>query len=296
MSANAEVAVLVNATSGAGASADVVVRLEDIFRGAGVKANIAVLSAGESIAAAARRLQAGNPRAIVAGGGDGTVNAVASVLVGTETALGLLPLGTLNHFAKALGIPMEIEGAAKVVIAGRVRKVDVGEVNGRVFLNNSSLGLYPQLVRSRQEQQRLGRGKWPAFAWALATVLRRHPFLHLQLEIDGKMVTRRTPLVFIGNNRYHLEGLKIGDRDRLDGGKLSLCILRHNGRLGLLRLGLNALLHRLRNGQDLETMMLDECHIASHRGRLHVATDGEVSSIDIPLRYRVRPLALGVLA
>jgi diacylglycerol kinase family enzyme len=296
MSLNAEVHVLVNAASGAGASTDVVIQLEDIFRRNGVKANIVVLSAGESIEAAARRLLAGNPRAIVAGGGDGTVNAVASVLVGTQTALGLLPLGTLNHFAKDLGIPLSVEDAAKVVVAGRVRKVDVGEVNGRFFVNNSSLGLYPQLVRSRQQQQRLGRGKWPAFAWALATVLRRHPFLHLQLEIDGKKVSLRTPLVFIGNNRYHLEGLKLGERDRLDGGKLSLCILRRKSRLGLLQLALNALLHRLRKGQDLETMMLDECQIDSHRSRLHVATDGEVSSMDAPLHYRVRPRALGVLA
>lgn len=296
MSANAEVAVIVNATSGIGTSADVVLRLEDIFRRAGVKANISVLARGESIEAAARRSLAGNPRAIVAGGGDGTVNAVASVLVGTETALGILPLGTLNHFAKALGIPLAVEDAAHVVLAGRVHKVDLGEVNGRIFVNNSSLGLYPQVVRKRQQQQRLGRGKWPAFAWALATVLRRHPFLHLQLEIGGKMVSRRTPLVFIGNNQYHLEGLRLGERERLDEGRLFLCITRKRGRLGLLRLALNALLHRLRNGQDLEVMLLEECHIASHHRRLEVATDGEVLWLDAPLQYRVRPLALRVLA
>lgn len=290
-----EVAVLVNATSGAGAAADVA-QLEALFRRAGVRVAIAVLAGGESIEAAARRALESNPRAIVAGGGDGTVNAVASVLVGTQTPLGILPLGTLNHFAKALGIPPAVEEAAQVVLAGRVRRVDVGEVNGRVFVNNSSLGLYPQLVRSRQQQQRLGRGKWPAFAWALVAVLRRHPFLHLQLEVGGKMVSRRTPLVFIGNNEYQLEGLKLGERERLDGGKLCLCITRHTGRLGLIRLAGDALLHRLRKGRELEVMMLEECQISSHHRGLEVATDGEVSWLDAPLHYRVRPLALRVLA
>lgn len=296
MSRNAEVVVFINSTSGGGISADVVTRLQDIFRRAGVDASMSVLSPGERIDAAAHRAQTRNPRAIVAGGGDGTVNAVASVVVGTETALGVLPLGTLNHFAKAMGIPAAIEDAANVVIAGRTRKVDVGEVNGRLFLNNSSLGLYPKLVRSRQQQQALGRGKWPAFAWALVTVLRRHPFLHLQLDVDGKNVSRRTPLVFMGNNKYHLEGLAIGKRDSLDGGKLSLCMPREAGRLGLLRLAVDALLHRLRKGQDLEAMMIEECRIDSHHSSLEVAIDGEVVWIDVPLHYRIRPLALSVLA
>jgi diacylglycerol kinase family enzyme len=231
----------------------------------------------------------------VAGGGDGTVNAVASVLVGTETSLGVLPLGTFNHFAKAIGIPATLEEAADVVMADRVRQVDVGEVNGRIFLNNSSLGLYPNVVHSRQQQQKLGWGKWPSFAWALVTVLRRHPFLQLQFDADGTKVSRRTPLVFIGNNKYHLEGLKLGERDRLDGGELSLCITRDRGRLALIRLALDAILHRLRKGQDLDVMMLQDCQVDSHHRKLEVAIDGEVFWMNTPLRYRARPLALNVL-
>lgn len=296
MSGNSEIVVLINASSGAGTSADVVAKLEDIFGRAGVNACVSVLVSGENLDVAARRALARNPLAIVAGGGDGTVNAVASALVGTETALGVLPLGTLNHFAKAIGIPMSVEEAANVIVAGRVRRVDVGEVNGRIFLNNSSLGLYPQLVRSREQQQRLGRGKWPAFAWALVTVLRRHPFLHLQLDVDGKTVSRRTPFVFIGNNAYQLEGLELGKRDRLDGAKLSLCIPRHGGRLGLLRLAMDALLRRLRRGQDLDAILLEEFRVASHHGRLEVAIDGELAWMDVPLHYRIRPRTLGVLA
>ncbi|MGH8714240.1 MAG: diacylglycerol/lipid kinase family protein [Casimicrobiaceae bacterium] len=296
MNRSGEIVVIINPGSGTAGAKDLVTRLEDVFRRAGVNAAIVSIPPGERIESVVRSALDRKPVAIVAGGGDGTVNAVASALVGTETALGVLPLGTLNHFAKAIGIPATVEDAADVVVAGRTRQVDVGEVNGRIFLNNSSLGLYPQMVKSRQQHQKLGWGKWPSFAWALVTVLRRHPFLQLQLDADGKKVNRRTPLVFIGNNKYQLEGLRLGERERLDGGELGLCITRGQGRRGLLRLAMDALLHRLRKGQDLDAIMLKECRVDSHQKRLEVAIDGEVAWMDLPLHYRVRPLALKVLA
>ena len=165
----------------------------------------------------ARRAAVDGCARVVAGGGDGTISTVAALLAGTDKALAVLPLGTLNHFAKDLGLPLELEAAARVAATGRVVRVDVGEVNGRVFINNSSIGLYPRLVRRRQQQQdRLGRGKWAAFLFAGLSVLRRYPFLDVRLEADGRTFSRRTPFVFVGNNDYLMDGLQIGARARLD--------------------------------------------------------------------------------
>jgi diacylglycerol kinase family enzyme len=110
---------------------------------------------------------------VVVGGGDGSVSAAASVLAGSNISLGILPLGTLNHFARDLGLPLELEGAVRLIAAGRVRLVDVGEVNGRVFLNNSSLGIYPHLVAERDRYRRHGPARWLAAVFALCRVLWR---------------------------------------------------------------------------------------------------------------------------
>ena len=232
---------------------------------------------------------------VVAAGGDGTVSAVAGALVGTESTLGVLPLGTLNHFARDARIPHKLDEAISVLAQGERRQVDCGEVNDRIFVNNSSLGLYPAVVRRRKEQQRLGKNKAQAFAWAALSVFRRHPNLSLRIEADGSTVERRTPLLFVGNNRYDLEGLRIGSRERLDSGRLCLFVAQASGRLGLLRLAVSALLGRATGGAGLDVLELEHVTITAHRPSLGVATDGEVATMQTPLRYRVQPRALRVL-
>ena len=255
-----------------------------------------VAHGGEQIIAAAQQAVQQGARTVVAGGGDGTVNAVASVLLGTGIALGVLPLGTLNHFAKDLRIPLTLEGAVEVIVRGRIRHVDVGEVNCRIFLNNSSLGLYPNIVRKREKQQRLGRGKWPAALWATVSALRRFPFLHVRLKIGAQEVPRRTPFVFVGNNEYLMHGLSIGERKVLDGGKLSLYVAQNPGRLALLRFALRALFGRLAQARDFDVVLVENMEIETRHKHLRVATDGEVSMMRTPLSYRVRPRALTVIA
>ena len=141
-------------------------RLAALFKAQGIDPCISLARHGIEVSTLAWRAVQERSRLVVAGGGDGTLNTVASVLVGTDVALGVLPLGTLNHFAKDLHIPLDLEGAVHTIGAGHSVRIDVGDINGQVFLNNSSLGLYPRIVRHRQKQQeRLGRGKWPAFLW-----------------------------------------------------------------------------------------------------------------------------------
>jgi diacylglycerol kinase family enzyme len=290
------IAVIVNAGSGGGNDAALVDRLAAHFRDAGLHAEIELAHGGDEIAAAVGNAVARRPRLVVAGGGDGTVSTVAATLVDTGIVFGVLPLGTLNHFAKDLGIPLEVADAVAVLAHGQAAPVDVGEVNGRIFVNNSGLGLYPDIVHDRERQQkRLGRGKWPAFAWAMVAALRRYPFLGVRLVIDGKEVLRKTPFVFIGNNEYSMEGFAIGERSGMDDGRLSLYVAQRPGRWRLLQLALRALTGRLRQARDFDAIVATDIVVQSKKKRLRVATDGEVTVMTPPLHYRVRPASLLVM-
>jgi YegS/Rv2252/BmrU family lipid kinase len=262
----------------------------------GDELELRVAQSGAELAARTATAVASAPDIIVAGGGDGTVSCVAGALVGTDIALGVLPIGTLNHFAKDLRIPLELDAAIETVLTGEVHTVDVGEVNGRRFVNNSSLGLYPKIVNDRvRQQRRLGIGKWPAFARACIAAFKRFPFLGVRLEVDGRHRRFRTPLVFIGNNAYRMDGFNIGGRDLLDAGCLSLYVVQRAGRLRLLQLALRALFGRLRQARDFEATIAQEIVVESKRHRLHVSADGEVVTLKPPLHYRVLPRALRVI-
>src|SRR5262245_28881854 len=145
--------VIINAGSGVDDKAANCQQITDLFDSHGIKANVHLATNGEELLNFARRAVAGNSQIIVAGGGDGTISAVASMLVGTDKTLGVLPLGTLNHFAKDLGIPLDLEAAIQTLAHGYSIPIDVGMVNDRVFINNSSLGLYPEIVRHRKKHQ-----------------------------------------------------------------------------------------------------------------------------------------------
>jgi diacylglycerol kinase family enzyme len=295
--ASGQVEVILNAAAGTGeceAARDLLLR---IFAEGGIEARVTLARGGEEIVRLAREAAGdAGTRVVVAGGGDGTINAVASALIGTDKALGVLPFGTLNHFAKDLRIPLDAEGAARTIVSGRAASVDVGEVNGRYFLNNSSLGFYPTLVRERERvQERTGVGKWAAFARALVAVLRRYPFVSVRLDADGRQMRRRTPFVFVGNNRYEFDALGAGRRSRLDAGELCLHATRDVGRIGLFRLALRALLGRLTEDRDFDSLSAREVWVETRRARLRVATDGEVTVMRTPLRYRIVPGALRVM-
>ena len=288
--------VIVNATAGKGYTAAEIEALGAAFEAAGAAAEIMPARVGSDLVKLAERaVKAGHP-VIVGGGGDGTMNAIASAVAGSESAMGVLPLGTLNHFAKDLKIPLDLAEAARVVVANHQMQVDVAEVNERIFINNSSLGLYPELVRMRENQRRrLGRGKWHALFWATLTVLQRHPMLDVRLVLDDVVADRRTPLVFIGNNEYQIEGFHVGSRERLDAGKLSIYLTRRHGRRGLLGLALRAMVGTLHQAHDFEALTAQGVTIATRHKALPVATDGEVTVMKTPLEYRIRPKALRVI-
>jgi diacylglycerol kinase family enzyme len=288
--------VLVNGASGTANSGDRVKRLEEAFRDAGLEARILVSRSGAEMAELATRAVAEKHPLIVAGGGDGTVGTIAALVARTGSTLGVLPLGTLNHFAKDLGIPLDLDEAVRTIAAGHLAHVDVGEVNGRIFVNNSSIGLYPNLVIHRENQRRrLGRSKWHAFFWSSLMVLRRHPMLDVKLCLGPVIQMRRTPLVFLGNNEYKVEGFDIGRRERLDEGQLSIYLLKRHGRRGLILLALRTLVGLARRGGDFEMLKADTIGIETRHKTMSVATDGEVSVMQMPLEYKIHPRALRVV-
>lgn len=289
-------AVIINAAAGSGHTPEWAAKLTELFARQGVEAQVTLAKSGAEIIATVEAAVAAGTELVVAGGGDGTINAVVSKIMGHAVTLGVLPLGTLNHFARDLQIPLDLEAAVAIVGARHRVKVDVAEVNGKVFVNNSSLGLYPDIVRHRERQQRrLGRSKWHAFFWALIAVVRRYPFLNVTLRLHDQQLRRRTPFVFIGNNDYVMEGFDIGKRARLDAGTLSLYSTNRTGRFGLLWLMCNAVFGRLRQVKDFDAAAVTEVLIETRHSHLRVSTDGEVNRMETPLRYRIHPGALSVI-
>ena len=296
---------LINAAAGMKGGADRVAAARSALAAAGVDAEIEPTPGGEMEAAARRALEAG-AGLIIAGGGDGTVSAVAGVVAGSGATLGVLPMGTLNHFARDLNFPPRLEHAAQllappgpgsVVAPPVVRSVDVGEVNGRRFINNASIGLYPHIVSRRERQQeRLGRNKWVALLAALAWVFRRYPLLKVVLDTGDRALPRMTPFVFIGNNRYEMSLLAPSGRSALDRGELGVYFTHRTGRFGLFRIAMRGLLGRLDQAQDFEAMCLREVVIDTPKKTLRIALDGEVTRLTPPLHFRVLPGALRVVA
>ena len=231
----------------------------------------------------------------MAGGGDGTVSAVAGKLAGTSIKLGVLPMGTLNHFAKDAGIPLNLEAAVRNLFTGQAIKVDVGEVNGRVFLNNSGVGFYPHFVPQREEQERHGHIKRVAFMLALRAIVRRYFRLRMKIHMDREEALEQlTPFLFVGNNRYHTSGLVIGKRPRLDSGRLWVCTASSHGRPNIVGVALRTFVGR-ETDQELNAFETEELWVEPGTVRVNVSTDDEVSIMDAPLHYRIRPHALGVI-
>lgn len=234
--------------------------------------------------------------AVVAGGGDGTVSCAAAALADSGRPLGVIPLGTLNHLARDAGIPADLDDAVAVIAAGRTRAIDVGEVNGHSFVNNSAVGLYPEMVRFRDEAQAQGgRGRRSAMLIASLRALRSFRPKRLWIKTAGLEGPVRTPLLLVGNNRYQVNLLALGRRDALDRGELCLYAVRARSRAHLLWAGLRGLLGRLDQQRDFLTACVEELEIGADRPALTLSLDGETLTMATPLRYRIRPKALALI-
>lgn len=294
-----KVIVILNDSSGSsqnGSEADSVQEIRSGFSCLGVGAEVMNTEASKlkEQATVALDLQ---PDVIVAAGGDGTVSAVASVLAGTQMPLGVLPLGTLNHFAKDLGIPLEIESAIQVIQQNHIRSVDIGRVNEHTFVNNSSIGVYPWVVKKRDEEKSgSSAGKYIRLTAACAACLYEFPLARVRMIFDeDREVNLKTPFIFIGNNEYEVKPSGFGNRTKLNAGKLCVHTVRHDGCMGLLRLTGKVLRGKLEEEGTFETDVVSTLQIDSEEPELTVALDGEVMKMKTPLQYSIEPQALKVM-
>ena len=237
--------------------------------------------------------------AVVAVGGDGTINLVAQAAHAEGCAMGVVPEGTFNYFARTHAIPLDPAEAARALLASNPEAVQVGEVNGRLFLVNASLGLYPTLLQDRETyKSRFGRTRFVALGAALATLLRERRQLRLTLELDGRECEVRTPTLFVGNNRLQLERVGVAEAQSLDAGCVAAVMLRPIGTGGLFWLLVRSAFGTLGGARDVESFdfkrMVVKPRLRFGRRRVKVAVDGEVNWMDGPLEFKVsaKPLYL----
>jgi diacylglycerol kinase family enzyme len=291
--------VILNPAAGtlAGAISDdaVAARIRKGFESAGVNADVRNVP-GDELADVAKAAQHEGFDAVIAGGGDGTLNTIANTLAGGPVAFGVLPLGTHNHFAKELEIPLDLDQAIPALAAGEPTDLDVGEVNGQIFLNFSGLGLHPMLVKHRDAQRDvLGRKKFLAMFVALFHVLRRIPIRRVKLSFNGTTIRRVTPSVIVCNNAHQMKVFGVENVSRPDRGVLNVYLSRSTKWYGIVWLIVRAAFRSLDTAKNFESHTLKECTISTHGDHARVSIDGEVTDLRTPLHYRVRQGGLKVI-
>lgn len=231
---------------------------------------------------------------VVACGGDGTISEIAAALINTSATLAVIPSGTFNHFAKDLHIPLETDKALEVIATRHELLVDVGEVNGRCFVNNSGLGLYPDAVAMREARRQRGARKMTSAFIAGMKSLMRYRLLAIRVLVDEETLLRRTPVVFVGNNEYVMDAPFEPTRASLTDGQLCLYIPHPHGRLKLVWFAIRAMFGKLTSAPQFDVVRTSSFTIES-RHHLRVSLDGEIETMQPPLEYRVLPRALRVL-
>jgi len=305
-------AILLNCGSRSKRAAHQRARLEALLRSSRLEAELLCAAGGDELADLAQRAASSDHYEIlVAAGGDGTVNAVASALAHAHAhahetrktaasappkSLGVLPLGTVNHFAKTIGVPMDLARAVQCLEDPDTSVLDLGEVNGRLFVNNSTLGVYPRIIRYREHLRKNRHiNKWAAFAYAAARMIPNHEPHSLRLTINGgRAISTSTPFVFIGRSDGKLGSLSLIRGEKPRDGELSVFLVHARPGLSLLRLAARALVWRLSEADGVEIFRAEDIFIEGDDQRLHVAMDGEVVPLRTPLHYRVRRRALRV--
>ena len=233
-------------------------------------------------------------RLFFAAGGDGTINTVIQPLINTEAILGVIPVGTYNHFAKDLGIPLAWREALEVVMSGETKPIDAARLNERFFVNNIPMGLYPELVARREEKGR-DYPRWKARLYAAYATLQKYPHVAVTLDTEHHHEVIRTHVLMISNNTYDLSRLGIeAPRKVLEEGRLSVYWLPHVPRLALTSFVAHYLAGRVREAPGFRSFRTSRVKIQSSKRRLHLGIDGEVVTMNSPLVITIVPQSLSV--
>jgi len=270
-------------------------RLVGLLFDHGIHAQIFAAANGAAVRAAAEQASERDFEVLVAAGGDGTAGTVAGVAAKAGKTLGVLPLGTFNHFAKDLGISTDLVTAVATLQSPKTACVDLATVNGHSFVNTSGIGLYPRLVLEREHYRRSGLAWGLAFVSAAWNTLREFRPVNLRLNARGHELAGYTPFVFVGNNPYALERGRLGARTAIDEGVLWIATTFETNRWRFLKLAITVVLGRLDRSHDLHMITTDELRVDSSHSRLFVSIDGEVEMMRTPLLYKVHHRALRVI-
>lgn len=299
--------VLLNAASGHGDAAIAERTIRKVLESAGRRHVLSVVTDPRAMCETAEHLNtlAVEQRgAIVAAGGDGTINAVLQAAHRSGRPFGVIPQGTFNFFGRTHGISEDTEAAARGLLDAVVRPIQFGLINDRVFLVNASLGLYPELLERREDdKQKFGRNRLVAWLSGLATLLREHRQLVIDVarEDHAKATgeTVRTTTLFVGNNVLQLQSIGIAEAEVVERGELAAIVLRPVGPLAMLGIAIRGAMGTLGESDDVEsfgvTRMTVRPWLRYGRRRIKVATDGEVTTIATPLLFRVSPIPLPLL-
>lgn len=288
--------VIMNPGSGAGNKAVLTRAIETAFTAQGWQ--VAFVWVGRrNVHTRARRTVAQAPGTLVVAGGDGTINAVASACVEADRPLGIVPAGTFNYIARHLGLPTEVAPAVSAMINGHVRRVDMGEINGRMFLNNAGLGLHARLIEQRErDKRRFGRRRLVAFVSGLRTLLRPSPLYTVDLVADGRPERRRVTTVFFGCNALQLEDFHLAAAACIQHQQFAVLSLALPNRWAIARAAGMALIGRLEAVDALDTFCAGTVRVQTRRRTVTVAIDGELARLRPPLDVRFRAGGLQVLA
>ena len=281
-----------NPSSGVKASAAELSALEEAANDAGLKV-VRVTRNLDCTSLIRERMREGT-RLFVAAGGDGTINSIIQPLIHTDAILGVIPVGSYNHFAKDLGIPLSWREALEVVFSGATRPIDTARINERFFVNNISMGLYPELVARREEKGR-DYPRWKARLYAAFGTWQKFPHVAVTLDSEHHQEVIRTHVLMISNNSYDLSRLGIqAPRPVLEEGRLSVYWLPHMPRLALTRFVAHYLAGRVREAPGFRSFRTSRIKVDSSKQYLHVGVDGELVTMATPLLITIAPQSLCV--
>jgi YegS/Rv2252/BmrU family lipid kinase len=293
-----KVAIVFNARSGSllGQAGEEIGRsVERRFAEAGFETALSLAEGGE-IPLAAERAAEGGAAAVIVGGGDGTILSVASRLIDTDTALGVLPLGTANLLARDLDIPLTLDEAVTALLSAGRQRIDVAEVNGEPFLNNAVLGLYAKLARERERSRgRMTLWRWVKLIARALRMLTRYPRLRMRVDFGQGPRAVKAMTLTVSNNVYDGGFRAPFKRSRLDRRELGVYIAKHKSIWSLLRFGAEILTGNWVRDRDLESATAETLTVDAKPRRLRITADGELRLMTTPLVFRIRPAALTVL-
>jgi diacylglycerol kinase family enzyme len=296
--------IVMNARSGSGDAQESQQKMQAILQQAKQAHEFVLVERPEDLEKQAKRaVQAAQERcgAVVAVGGDGTINVVAHAVLPCNLPFGIVPQGTFNYSGRAHSIPLDVEDATRALLNTRLKPIQVGAVNDRIFLVNASLGLYPKSLEEREEAEaQFGRNRAVALWAGLRSLLQEHRQLSLAIEYDKERELVRTPTLFIGNNTLQLERIGLPESEDVQNRQLAAVIVRTNKPASLLWLAVRGALGQLGDAKHVRNFAFKQMSVNPwlryRRNHIKVAIDGEVIKMKPPLQFSVAPQSLWLMA